>query len=102
MVVHAMTLEVLNAFGTDIVEQLVNRGRKIEQSNTINRRKVVAIAKLRTRDDTIYDYALILPQSDTEDVLRFVYEVKLEFSLIQLLLARRLNVWVVLFIGILK
>lgn len=70
MVIHAMTLEQLQSLDPKIVEQLVAKGRKITQSNTINRRKLVTTAKLATRSDTIHDYALILPQSDTEDILR--------------------------------
>lgn len=65
-----MTLEQLESLGSEIVEKLISRGRKVTQSNTINRRKVVTTAKLATRSDTIYDYALILPQSDTEEILR--------------------------------
>ena len=70
MIIHARTLELLEVFGTDFVEEFIDAGRKLYQSNTISKQKILAKAILTSRVDTSYNFALIISQADSERILQ--------------------------------
>ena len=68
LVLWARTLELIDRMGTGCTQRFIEAGLKVQQANILSGREEIARVEM-THIESPYNFALMIPQSDTERLL---------------------------------